>query len=125
MQSIAGALPVPVEGGPNAAGSNNRPWVSRDGRFIAFDSTRSGGLGGPDIWFAERETTDEPFGPAYTLPELNSPAVDLRPWLSWDESQIFFSSNRTGSETPFPDIWVAERPRRTGPKTIQFPSGEE
>lgn len=125
LQSIAGDSPVPLEGGPNAAGSNNRPWVSRDGRLIAFDSDRPGGQGGPDIWFAERDSTDDPFGPAYTLPELNSPGNDLRPAFTWDQTQMFFSSSRAGSESPAPDIWMAERRRLRGPKIIEFPGGRE
>lgn len=124
FQSIAGGTPTPVAGGPNAAGWNNRAWISRDGLFIAFDSTRPGGQGGPDLWFAERDSTSEPFGPAYTLPELNSPGFDARPSLSFDGTQIFFSSNRPGSASPAPDIWVAERVRRKGPKTIEFPAGD-
>lgn len=124
LQSVAGGPAVPVPGGPNAAGINNRPWVSRDGLFIAFDSIRPGGKGGPDIWFAERDSTGEPFEAAYTIPELNSAAGDLRPAVSWDGTQLFMSSNRPGSASPAPDIWVAERARRNGPKMIEFPSGE-
>lgn len=124
LQSVAGGTPTPVAGGPNAAGWNNRAWVSRDGLFIAFDSTRPGGKGGPDLWFAERDSTSEPFGPAYTLPELNSIGFDARPWLSFDGTQIFFSSNRAGSTSPAPDIWVAERTRRKGPRMIEFPAGD-
>ena len=121
LESVAGALPTPVKGGPNAGGSNNRPWVSRDGLFIAFDSTRPGGQGGPDIWFAERGSTDDPFGPAYTLPELNSPGNDLRPAFTMDGTQMFFSSSRAGSESPARDTWVAIRRRLKGPKTVEFP----
>lgn len=124
LQSVAGGPAVQVAGGPNSAGINNRPWVSRDGLFIAFDSVRPGGKGGPDLWFAERDSTSEPFGDAYTIPELNSPAGDLRPAISWDRTQIFFSSNRPGSASPAPDIWMAQRARRKGPKMIEFPSGE-
>ena len=130
LQSVAGGPAVPVGGGPNAGGSNNRPWVSRNGLMIAFDSTRPGGQGGPDIWFAERDSTLEPFGEAYTLPELNSPFNDLRPAFTWDGTQMFFSSSRAGSTpTPglpvlLPDTWVVERARRKGPKMIEFPSGE-
>lgn len=130
LQSVAGASPTPVPGGPNAQGSNNRPWVSRDGLMIAFDSTRPGGKGATDIWFAERASTAEPFGPAYTIPELNSPSVDLRPTISWDHTEIFFSSARSGSLAPpgaafaAPDIWVAQRPRLRGPKSVQFPPSD-
>lgn len=122
LQSINGALPEPLAGGPNAGGSNNRPWVSRDGLVIAFDSTRPGGRGGPDIWFAERASTDDPFGPAYTLPELNSPGNDLRPAFTRDGTQMFFSSSRAGSESFLPDTWVVTRPRLRGPKAVEFPS---
>lgn len=103
-----------VPGGVNAAGSNNRPSITHDGRAIFFDSTRPGGRGGPDIWVAEREANSGSFGAAEALAELNSTGFDARPTISWDATQLFFSSNRAGSESSAPDIWTSSRPRAKG-----------
>jgi Tol biopolymer transport system component len=124
LQSVDGAPPELVLGSPNGPGSNNRPSITHDGKIIFFDSTRSGGLGGPDIWYATRESTSEDFGPALHLAELSSPGFDARPTISWDGTQIFFSSNRQGSASPFPDIWMASRDKAGGPKVVEFPGGD-
>tara|TARA_B000000460_G_scaffold183108_1_gene131294 strand:+ start:47519 stop:48427 length:909 start_codon:yes stop_codon:yes gene_type:complete len=116
LQSVAGGMPQEVAGGPNAAGSNSRPSITHDGRTLFFDSTRPGGLGGPDLWYATRPSTDAAFGPAIHLGELNSAGFDARPAISWDGEELFYSSNRPGSTSPAPDIWMAKRPRSSGPK---------
>jgi len=125
LQSVAGGQPEPVPGSPNESGSNSRASITHDGLTIYFDSTRAGGLGGPDLWYATRNSTSEPFGPAYHLSNLSSPGFDGRPVIAWDGTQLFFSSNRAGSISPAPDIWMAERRKSRGPKTIEFPSGGE
>ena len=101
-------------GGPNGSASDNRPSITRDGLTIFFDSTRFGTLGGPDLWYATRSNTSEPFGPAVHLQSLSSPGFDARPYISKDGGFLTFSSNRSGSESPAPDIWYATRSKVTG-----------
>jgi Tol biopolymer transport system component len=61
------------------------------------------------------------FGPAKHLSSLNSPAFDARPGISWDGRELIFSSNRSGSESAAPDIWITSREKsRGGPKIITF-----
>jgi Tol biopolymer transport system component len=103
-----------LAGGPNSSASDNRPSVTRDGLTIFFDSTRTGSLGGPDLYYATRSSTSQPFGTAIHLQSVSSPALDLRPVISKDGSFLTFSSNRTGSESPAPDIWLATRDKVTG-----------
>jgi hypothetical protein len=55
--SLEGGPAVPIGGGPDSAASDNRPSITHDGLTIFFDSTRSGGLGGPDLWMASRGST--------------------------------------------------------------------
>lgn len=111
-QSIDGGPKTLVAGGVNSSASDNRPWISRDGLTIYFDSTRSGGLGSFDIYYATRSNTSEPFGPAVHVPELSSPASDSRPYLSKDGSFMVFGSGRPGGEGP--DTWYSSRERITG-----------
>lgn len=113
-QSIEGGPKTVVAGGPNSSASDNRPSVTRDGLTIFFDSDRTGGLGGQDIYYSTRSNTSEPFGPAIHLIGLSSPGFDARPAISKDGSFITFSSNRSGSTSPAPDIWFAKREKMTG-----------
>jgi hypothetical protein len=111
LQRIGEGTVTLVGGGVNAGGSNNRVSVTHDGRTIFFDSTRPGGRGGPDLWSASRTSNLAAFGAAAPLTELNSSGFDARPTISWDGTELFFSSNRAGSESPAPDIWVSARSR--------------
>lgn len=109
------AIPVPV--GP---GANNRPSITHDGLTLFFDSVRSGGLGGPDLFVATRAHATEPFGPATHLSTLSSVGFDARPSISWDGSELLFSSIRAGGEGG-PDIWWTSRSKASsGPKVITF-----
>ena len=117
--SIEGAPAMPIGGGPDSSASDNRPSVTHDGLTLFFDSTRGGGLGGPDIWVTSRESTSDPFGAASNLQALNSGGFDARPSVSWDGTELFFSSGRSGNESPAPDIWRASRKKaKGGPKTV-------
>lgn len=97
-------------GGVNSvADSDARPNVRRDGLEIVWDSTRFGGLGGPDIWTATRSSTDEPWGAAVHLgATINSPATESRASLSWDGSRLMFGSTRPGVEGSA-DVFTATR----------------
>jgi Tol biopolymer transport system component len=113
-QSVNGGPASLVQGGPHSSASDNRPSITSDGLTIFFDSTRSGGLGGPDLYYATRSKTSDPFGLAIHLQSLSSPGFDARPYISKDGSLLTFSSNRDGSESPAPDIWFATRDKITG-----------
>jgi len=113
-QSVNGAPASLVAGGPHSSAGDNRPSVTRDGLTIFFDSTRTGTLGGPDLYYATRSSTSQPFGSAVHLSNLSSPAFDARPFISKDGTLLTFSSGRTGSESPAPDIWIAGRGKVTG-----------
>lgn len=119
--SVDGGLATPLSGGPDSPASDNRPSVTHDGLTLFFDSTRPGGLGGPDLWVATRTDPSVDFGPASHLGAMSSPGFDARPSISWNGTELLFSSNRAGSESAAPDIWRASRNKaRGGPKVIEF-----
>lgn len=116
------AQPVPEL---NAGGDAARPNVSKNGREIVFDSTRSPNLSAPgapvtpDVWTATRGSTAEPWSAPQHLPAVSSPGVDSRASLSWDGTFLLVGSNRAGTETapgvPLqPDIYVSTRTGRNG-----------
>ena len=111
---------VPVSELNTTGFDDARPNVSKDGLEIVFDSTRTGTLGGPDLWTASRESTNDPWGDLTHLPApINSPAAETRATFSWDGSTIVFGSNRPGVEIApgFPvaaDIFMITREKVTG-----------
>lgn len=113
-QSVNGGTPSLVQGGPHSSASDARASVTNDGLTIFWDSTRTGTLGGPDIYYATRSSTSDPFGTAIHLPGLSSSAFEARPNISKDGTFLTFSSARSGSESAAPDIWFATREKITG-----------
>lgn len=113
-QSVEGGPASLVQGGPHSSAADARASVTNDGLTIFWDSVRSGGLGGPDLYYATRSNTSEPFGTAIHLQQLSSPAFDARPYISKDGTFLTFSSARTGSESAAPDMWFATRDKVTG-----------
>ena len=109
MQSVNGGAPSAVPGSPNEGGDNNRAWISRDGLTLWWDSARGGGN---DIYVARRSSLSAPWGSATAVTAVNSPALDLRPFVSPDGRFMLLSSNREGSSSPAPDIWFSTRSRR-------------
>lgn len=69
------------------------PAVSSDEMLVYFSSNRPGGLGGNDIWVAERESANGPFKRPQNLgPAINTPGDEMFPYLRGD-SILYFSSN--------------------------------
>ena len=113
-ESVDGGPATLVTGGPHSSAGDNRPSVTKDGRTMYFDSTRSGGLGDTDFYVSHRSTPFGPWGQAEHLASLSSPAFDGRPFISKDRLVLVFASGRTGSTSPAPDMFIATRDKVTG-----------
>jgi Tol biopolymer transport system component len=74
---------------------------------LFFTSNRTGGSGGFDIYLSELQA-DGTFGPATLLPELSGPQNDYYPSAFRSGLQIFFASDRLGTEGGN-DLWVSIR----------------
>lgn len=87
-------IPAPVA---NLYGSVRTPWISGDGRYVAFaaDVDRSG----YDIFLYGFEA-----GVLVSPPFVNSDDDEFEPALSQDGSQLVFVSDRTGSD----DIYMSD-----------------
>lgn len=67
--------------------------ISADGLTVYFDSDRSGGYGGWDIWMATRETVDSPWGEPVNLgPNVNNAANQSSPSISNDDLALFYNN---------------------------------
>lgn len=101
----------------NSTANDQHPTLSKDGLTMIFVSTRSGGLGGNDLWVTERDSVDDPWGPPVDLLYLNSTATDFAPELSTDGHWLFFHSDRQGAcgGTVNTDIYAAHRKNARDP----------
>jgi hypothetical protein len=107
----ATALDAPVNGSYGAGG----PSVSSDGLELYFCSSRSGGLGGLDIYVSKRATRQDPWGSPVNLgPAVNSTGHDQAPRLSPDGLLLLFQASRPGGFGS-DDLWMARRANRSAP----------
>lgn len=105
---------TPVNLGPVVNGSTNDlgPNISSDGLTLFFNSNRSSGQGGADIWFSTRDTLTSPWKTPVNLgPTVNSSLADANPNISSDGLSLFFNSTRSGNK----DLWVTNRTTLTSP----------
>jgi hypothetical protein len=96
--------------------SSSTEWIasmSADGLELYFDSNRSGGFGGFDLYMATRTTKDEDWGSPVNLgPKVNSSSNAFAPYLSPDGRYLFFSdyyNNFRSGGLGGGDIWVTRR----------------
>ena len=72
------------------------PTLSSDELKLFFASERRGGIGGKDIWVAERENTSEKFGRPRNLGVIiNTEGDELYPYMR-NDSTLYFASNGHG-----------------------------
>ncbi len=89
--------------------------ISADGLVLCFNSDRSGGYGGHDIYMTTRPTKNDAWGPPVNLgPTANSSRYDACPWVSPDGLEVYFQSWRPGGYG-HADIYVARRGTRSEP----------
>jgi hypothetical protein len=92
LESIPGTSPE-----LNTPALEGCPILSRDGLQLYMASNRPGGLGGIDIWVAERASPDAPFGAPVNIGEpVNSASNDFCPSPMRDGKGFMFVSNRPG-----------------------------
>lgn len=89
----------------SSAADEGRGLLSSSGDTLIFASDRALGEGQHDLWLATRADGAADFGEARPLSELNGPGMELDPFLTLDERELFFVSDRSGR----PEIWSAQR----------------
>jgi Tol biopolymer transport system component len=76
-------------------------FLTEDGLMLFYSSAAEEDRG--DLYYATRESDDEPFGPPTAIFDLNTAADERDPWLSPDGTTLYFATNREGTH----DIFVA------------------
>ena len=77
--------------------NDSSPFIRRDGLEMFLTSDRPGTLGGLDLWVSTRATTADPWSAPVNLgPLVNTAAMDAGCALSFDGTELYFSSNRAG-----------------------------
>ena len=96
---------TPVNLGPtvNSTAMDNVPNFSRDGHWMFFNSNRTGGVGGNDIWMSFRANPNDDFAwqaPTNLGTPINSASFDAGPALVEHGNQeiLYFNSDRGGSQ---------------------------
>lgn len=84
--------------------NDSDPTLSGDERVIIFSSTRPGGTGSGDLWYATRAERDQPFGEPQLLP-FNSAQDDADAHLTADGCTVYFSSLRAAGNNDY-DVFV-------------------
>ena len=89
---------APVNLGPvvNSAANDQHPTISKDGLTLIFVSTRPGGMGGNDLWVAQRDSLEDSWSVPANLSMLNTSFSDFAPELSTDGHWLYFHSDRPG-----------------------------
>jgi len=99
----------------NSSRGENDPVISADGLEIYFDSNRSGGSGGWDIYVGKRQTIGRDWqNPVNLGPMVNSPADDTPGSITADGLMLFLYSARSGGYGGR-DIWVTRRETKNSP----------
>lgn len=100
----------------NSSAMDGCPFPSQDGLRLYIASTRPGGLGGIDIWVAERPNEHAPWGAPVNLgPPVNSEHNDFCP-SPQRHGRFMFVSNRPGG-CGGGDIYVTKFHHRYGWRT--------
>jgi Tol biopolymer transport system component len=82
----------------NSEWGDNAASLASDGLAVYFASTRPGGVGDRDIWYATRSSTAEPFSDPRNLEVVNQASVETDPAISADGIELFFASDRDGEQ---------------------------
>jgi Tol biopolymer transport system component/tetratricopeptide (TPR) repeat protein len=91
---------------------------SADGLEVYFNSPRSGGQGGLDLWVYKRASVEDGWGPPENLgPMVNTASNDWGASITGDGLELYFFSNRPGgySSSALSDLYVTKRATRTSP----------
>ena len=78
--------------GLNSPDWDGQPFVTADGRRLYFVSDRSGGYGGTDIWYVDREESGFWGQPRNAGKQVNTAGDEMSPFVDSASGSLFFAS---------------------------------
>ena len=87
-QAWGAAVPIDELNTPD---KEDEAWLHPDGTVAYFGSNRLPSLGGKDLWYSTRGSTDDPWGPAVHDEALSSDVSDTDPTLTPDLRYVLFA----------------------------------
>jgi Tol biopolymer transport system component len=94
----------------NSSGRDCDPSISADGLELYFNSLRSGGSGGFDLWVAKRASIDVDWEQPENLgPTVNAATDDHDPSISADKLTLYFCGYLRSGGKGSGDLWATRR----------------
>jgi len=81
----------------NSGAWDGQPFVTSDGARLYFASDRSGGMGGADIWIADRLPTGAWGAPRNAGPAVNTAGDEFSPFVEKGTGRLLFASSTSTS----------------------------
>jgi Tol biopolymer transport system component len=81
----------------NSTENDSNPALTADERLIVYTSSRPGGAGDGDLWYAVRDDQGT-FGAPQPLPAINTASYEGEPFISLDGCELYFVSDRPGGQ---------------------------
>ena len=91
----------------NTSSLDECPAIAADESFLFFNSYRSGGYGGNDLYLSFKNSDGSWTGPKNLGPEINTSQLDIYPVLSPDGKYFFFTRRRSSSINVSRLYWVS------------------
>ena len=98
--------------GLDGTGTEDDVALTTDQLEVFFDSSRTGGQGGGDLWTATRASVLDPFATPTNVTVLNGTGDDATPDVTGDGLTLYYVTDRPGGAGA-KDIFVATRPDRS------------
>ena len=86
-------IPVNLGKSVNSPAWESQPFVSADGKYLLFASTRPGGYGGSDIWMSVKLKSNQWSAPVNLGDSINTSGNEMAPFLYADNKTLVFSSD--------------------------------
>lgn len=83
-------------------------FLAPDGRHAFFSIINAESVGDRDLYVSTLERDGTWTKPANLGPSINSPKIDLSPFMAPDNKTLYFASNRDGGRGGF-DLWLTRR----------------
>ncbi|MFC1792004.1 LamG-like jellyroll fold domain-containing protein [Planctomycetota bacterium] len=102
----------------NSDVEDSNPTLSADGLELYFNSFRTDGLGGTDLWVTRRATKSDPWGEPVNLGQpINSEAAESAPSISADGLELYFDfyDPCLPDDDPAQGFYVSRRESQDGP----------